>query len=42
MFCPKCGIKNPENGKYCRSCGTDLNIVSKALRGEIQGHRLFN
>lgn len=31
MFCPKCGTENPENGKFCRSCGTDLSGVSKAL-----------
>ncbi|MGI8670151.1 MAG: zinc-ribbon domain-containing protein, partial [Aridibacter sp.] len=23
MFCPKCGTQNPENGKFCRKCGTD-------------------
>jgi hypothetical protein len=31
MFCPKCGTQNPEEGKFCRSCGTDLGNVSKAL-----------
>ena len=31
MFCPKCGTENPETGKYCRSCGTDIGVVSKAL-----------
>lgn len=31
MFCPKCGTKNPDNGKFCRSCGTDLGNVSTAL-----------
>jgi hypothetical protein len=33
MFCPKCGQQNPENGKFCRSCGTDLGNVSQALSG---------
>lgn len=33
MFCPKCGVKNPDNGKFCRSCGTDLKPVSEALSG---------
>jgi ribosomal protein L40E len=32
MFCPKCGTENPETGKFCRSCGTDLSGVSKALK----------
>lgn len=35
MFCPKCGIQNPETGKYCRGCGTDLGNVSAALTGSL-------
>lgn len=31
MFCPKCGAQNPETGKFCRGCGTDLGNVSNAL-----------
>lgn len=34
MFCPKCGTKNPDNGKYCRSCGTDIGVVTSALKGK--------
>ena len=34
MFCPKCGTQNPETGKFCRSCGTDLSPVSDALAGK--------
>lgn len=33
MFCPKCGNQNPEEGKFCRSCGSDLGNVSSALSG---------
>jgi hypothetical protein len=33
MFCPKCGTQNPETGKFCRSCGSDLAVVSEALTG---------
>jgi hypothetical protein len=45
MFCPKCGVKNPEAGKFCRSCGTDLSPVSEALSGkpsnsELPGFRM--
>ncbi len=35
MFCPKCGTQNPEDGKFCRKCGTDLNMVSEALTGKL-------
>lgn len=35
MFCPKCGVKNPDDGKFCRKCGTDLNLVSDAIEGKI-------
>jgi len=31
MFCPKCGTQNPETGRFCRSCGSDLGGVSGAL-----------
>jgi hypothetical protein len=34
MFCQKCGTQNPENGKFCRSCGTDLTPVSDVLPRE--------
>ncbi len=34
MFCPKCGTQNPETGRFCRSCGTDLENVSEALAGK--------
>ena len=31
MFCQKCGQQNPDNGKFCRACGTDLGNVTQAL-----------
>lgn len=34
MFCPKCGIENPDNGKFCRSCGIDLGNISAVLSGK--------
>ncbi len=35
MFCPKCGTKNHDTGKFCRSCGTDLGNVSEAISGKL-------
>lgn len=35
MFCPKCGTENPDTGKFCRSCGTDLGGVNLALSGKL-------
>jgi hypothetical protein len=34
MFCPKCGTQNPDDGRFCRSCGADLENVSAALTGK--------
>jgi hypothetical protein len=42
MFCPKCGTENPETGRFCRSCGTDLSGVSQALSTTSQSVRLAN
>ena len=36
MFCPKCGTENPETGKFCRSCGTDLGNITDALSGKLR------
>jgi hypothetical protein len=35
MFCPKCGTQNPDDGRFCRSCGADLGNVSAALTGRV-------
>lgn len=42
MFCPKCGQQNPETGKFCRSCGTDLGNVSSALSAPGQVKPILN
>jgi len=31
VFCPKCGVKNVEDAKYCRACGADISLVPQAL-----------
>lgn len=41
MFCPKCGTENPDTGKFCRSCGTDLSGVSKALTNKSSEHDMW-
>lgn len=35
MFCPNCGTKNPDDGRFCRSCGADLGNVTAALTGNL-------
>jgi hypothetical protein len=36
MYCPACGIENSgENKRFCRSCGTDLRVVSQALSKSV-------
>lgn len=35
MFCQKCGTKNPDNGKFCRNCGTELSAISVLPDSEI-------
>src|SRR5215831_9743926 len=31
MFCPQCGTDSPEGLHYCRSCGTNLKVVGRAV-----------
>ena len=31
MYCPKCGVRNVEDAKYCRACGADISLVPQAL-----------
>ncbi|HZH33284.1 MAG TPA: zinc ribbon domain-containing protein [Pyrinomonadaceae bacterium] len=35
MFCPKCGTQGIDGTKFCRSCGSDLEIVAAAMNGQI-------
>jgi hypothetical protein len=36
MFCPQCSIHNLEGAKFCRACGTNLEVVYLALAGRLQ------
>lgn len=32
MYCPKCGTLNPENSKFCSSCGLQLDSIELSVR----------
>lgn len=36
MFCPTCGRSTADELKFCPSCGTNLEAVTKALRGSSE------
>lgn len=36
MFCPKCGIQNKDDQKFCRGCGQSLPAVRMALEGRLE------
>ena len=31
MFCPKCAVENHDETRFCRTCGTDLEVVAQVL-----------
>ena len=31
MFCPSCGIEDPNHNQFCRSCGTSLHAVRNLI-----------
>jgi len=31
MFCPQCGTESPADLKFCRTCGTNLGVIGKAV-----------
>lgn len=39
MFCPRCGQRNEGSYKFCRGCGENLKIISKAM--ERRWRKLF-
>ena len=42
MFCYKCGVKNSDSSKFCKACGTNLNIGSTARSTEPQPVNIDN
>ena len=35
MFCPKCGVQNLDDAKFCRACGANIALVPHALAGRL-------
>jgi hypothetical protein len=35
MYCPKCGTENPNDSKFCRSCGANLTGVLAVVDGNL-------
>src|SRR5213593_4899793 len=31
MYCPKCGLQNNDETKFCRGCGENLKVISQAM-----------
>jgi hypothetical protein len=31
MFCPQCGTESPPDLKFCRTCGSNLRVIGKAV-----------
>jgi hypothetical protein len=35
MYCPRCATQNLDGAKFCRACGTNLEIVALALTEQL-------
>ncbi|MEK6303110.1 MAG: zinc ribbon domain-containing protein [Acidobacteriota bacterium] len=40
MFCPKCGAEALDGQRFCKSCGTNLQLINNALRGGDGGQSI--
>jgi zinc ribbon protein len=38
MYCPNCAAQNNDGVSYCRACGTNLSLISRAITGKIPGY----
>jgi hypothetical protein len=36
MFCPRCGVNNVNDAKFCRACGEDIGLVALALEHRLR------
>ena len=34
VYCPKCGVENPEDAEECKSCGIDLENAHRTIKEE--------
>jgi hypothetical protein len=41
MFCPKCGAESLDGQRFCKSCGTNLQLINNALRGGDGGLSVY-
>lgn len=39
MYCPKCGLQNADESKFCRGCGADLSRVLAIVEGSSPAGR---
>jgi zinc ribbon protein len=37
VYCPTCGSNNQDEVRFCTRCGTNLEVVSDALKGRTSG-----
>lgn len=40
MYCPRCAAQNLDDIKFCRACGTNLEVVALALSGQRRPAKL--
>src|SRR5436190_16675310 len=38
MFCPKCGSQTVEGQRFCKACGTNIQLINDAIRGGDSAH----